>query len=761
MPRSTMRALGALTTATALITGLAAPSVLASPTPKDMSAEVARSSLGGVEVLTRSGEYAGLLTPRSGGAGIVSTAQFGATTLVTPADRAGTPEETVHLGAAPEVDPVTAVGVTTLSGPGLATDEVVQTPDYCRDPANANPTKPAPGKVAVTVDALDRAGAPAGGSFTMMDFHCEPYEANGYISFGINPGQPRTFYLPPGTYSLIGYATTLDASGTLAQEVTFGGDPEFAVNPDEPLSITVDARDGEPLAVSTPQASTPSVVVLGWERGIEGNPPLSQSTVLYPQASSVSRISLIPSEPVSDGVFSFFPWVRSTQPWASARAVGGGQPADLPVRLLNPLNPTPVEGTLPVRVGVSGLAAGEVPLLTDGPELAAQIAEAEEAGAPAVLIGPAQDGLTEPSVGAGVPLLTLPSADAADLAARIDRMGGVGKVHLAVDAQPDYIYDLIEELPAVAANTFGALRRADLTTVNQTFHTDGNAAAAFETRGPNSPCRCLLTPIFDIMEPGSARVDHVINNGSTWQQTVIHGAAFQTKSTPAAYDEATDPDVHWFAGALGAGAAAGTGPTDALAPATTANGQLRLRLGPVDGDGHAAAGSFQRTGTISRDGEVLAPTFAGTMFLDAPAAPAPWRVELTTAHQPNLWEGSSRVASVWEFVAGAAAEATPTALPLVEAGTSFPVDVRSQRTDHGTLAVTPWRLDGAALTQVSVQVELSWDHGATWAPQRGHLTRGVWTAMPTRRSGAVDLRITVTDGDGSRLTRTVTDAWVD
>lgn len=767
MPLSPSRALGVLTAAATLVTGLAAPSVTAASDPDDGLPVLARSSIGGVEVVTEDGTYAGLVASRSGGPGIVQTTQLEDSTLLTPTDVTGVPTETLQVGAQPDLlRTEQAAGVTTLAPPSmtsadLAETDIVETPDYCRDPANANPTKPGPGKVAVTVNALDRAGEPAGGSFTMMDFHCEPYEANGFINFGLNPGSPHTFYLPAGTYSLLGYATTLDTSGTLAQEVTFGGDPEFDVVAGEPLTITVDARDGEPLVVDTPQTSTPSIVVLGWERGIEGNPPLAQSTVVYPQSSSVSRISLIPSDPVSDGVFSFFPWVRNTEPWAAARAVGGGQPVDLPVRLLNPMNPTPVEGTVPVRVGLDGLTSGDVPLLTDGPELAAQVAAAEAAGAPAVLIGPAQEGLTEPRVGSSLPLLSLHSSDATALAERIQRMGGVGRLQLAVDPQPDDVYDLIDELPTVEADPFGALSAADLTTVHQTFHTDGNASQMFEARGPNSPCRCLLTPIFDIVEPGSTRLDHVIDNGSTWQQTVIHGAALQSRTVPAAYDETMDSERHWFAGAIGAGAVTGTLPTDSQAPATTANGQVKLRLGAVDGAGHSLSGPFPRSGTISRDGVVVAPTFGGTMQLDAPAAPAPWRIELSTTHSPVIWQGSSRVESVWEFVAGASTEETPTALPMIEAQTSFPVDASAQRSARGLLEVTPWRVDGASLRRADVQVELSWDNGATWTDQRGHFTRGVWKALPTWGSGAVDVRITVLDGDGSTLTRTVEDAWVD
>ncbi|WP_256840564.1 hypothetical protein [Ornithinimicrobium faecis] len=762
MPLAPSRALGILTAAATLVTGLAAPSVTPQPNPDDSPPVFARSSVGGVEVVTEDGQVAGLVTSRAGGPGIVQTTQVGDATLLTPTDPTGVPTQTVHPGA--EGDLLwtdDGAGVTTLAPSAVASADIVETPDYCRDPANGNPTQPGPGKVAVTIDALDRGGGPAGGSFTMMDFHCEPYEANGYISFGLNPGEPRTFYVPPGTYSLLGYATTLDESGSLAQEVTFGGDPQFDVVAGEPLALTVDARDGEPLVVDTAQPSTPSIVVLGWERGIEGNPPLSQSTVIYPQSSSVSQISLIPSEPVTDGVFSFFPWLRNTEPWTSVRAVGGGEPADLQTRLLNPMDAPAVEGMLPVRVGLDGLVPGDAALLHDGPALVSQVAAAEAAGASVVLIGPAQEGLTEPRVTASLPLLTLPSGDAADLADRIERLGGVGRIHVTVDANPDYVYDLIDELPTVDADPFGTLTSGDLTTVHQTFHTDGNAAQAFETRGPSTPCRCLLTPIFDIIEPGSTRVDHVINNGSTWQQTVIHGAALQTKTPPTAYDGTTDPDRHWLAGALGSGAAAGTVPTDPRAPATTASGQLRLRLGPVDGAGHAASGPFQRAGTISRDGVVVAPTFAGTAQVDAPAGPAPWRIELVTTHAPILWNGSSRVESIWEFVAGASTDEIPTALPLVEAQTSFPVDAHSQRIARGMLEVTPWRVDGVPLRRADVQVELSWDDGASWSQERGHLTRGVWKALPTRGDGSVDVRITVRDGDGSMLTRTVEDAWVD
>lgn len=750
------RALGAVAAAT-LIAGLAAIPVIAD----EGAPEGARAADDGTGALVADGEAVGILPPAAGGPAMLRMTTYADSTVITPLTPGGQPETPVEVGAQP---PSSADGMTVLEAHGNSAADVEPTPDYCRDPDHGRPTQPAPGKVAVTVSTLDREGAPAGGSFTMMDYHCEPYEANGYITFGVTPGEGRTFYLPPGTYSLMGQITTLDASGTLPDQVTFGGDPEFEVVEGEPLDLVVDARDGEPLHLDIPQESVQSLVVLGWSRGIEGNPPLLESTVIYPQSTSLTEISVIPSEPVTDGTSEFFPWIRATEPWASATLLGRGGPLDLDPTLVNPLQATAFVTTVrppTLRAAIEDVGAGEAVLLTDGPDLAEQIGVAEAAGAVAVLVRPAGEGLTHPSVAASIPVLALTADEGRDVADRLAGQRGSAPLRLSVDPYADYTYDLVASLPAVDPDPYPDLSEEDLTTVEQTFHTDGTSSLTLEARAPSSdPCTCLLTPIFDMVEPGSTRVDHVIDNGSRWQQTVIDDYRLQGRTGPQTYGPDTAPENHWFGGSIGAGLKTGFDISHNLAPATTANGQVKLRLGPTDGAGHDLSGSFSRSGSVTRDGEVVADTFTGSATLDAPQEPSSWRVELATTHSADLWTHSSTVTSVWEFTAGTNPGETPEALPVLDATTRFPVDASTTRTRPGTLSIQPWRPDGAD-PSATVAVELSRDGGATWSALRGTMVDGTWTGRPQAASGPVDVRLTVSDDTGSVLTRTIEDAWTD
>ncbi|WP_109472328.1 hypothetical protein [Ornithinimicrobium cavernae] len=756
-----------------LLAGLAGPSVGAPPDQAAAQPDrvvAAGDELDeevGAEMLLEGGRPAGIGAGTAADSPVVRTVHHEGHLVLTSTDDATltsvhTTDVTAAAGDSTPVARTVGEDTTLLAQPGPAATEVT-TPDYCRDPANANPTAPAPGKVPVTINAVDRRGGAAPGRFTLMDFHCEPYEANGYIAFSVSAAEGRTFYLPPGTYSMIGEVTTLDASRKHAEELTFGGDPEFTVTAGEPLTVTVDARDGEPLALATPRPSAQSSVVLGWQRGIEGNAPLMAATVVFPQGSTVAQVSVIPSGPVTDGVFSFYPWIRSTEPVVDATVLGTGEPLPLAVRHLNPLDAPAIEGQTRLHVGLEGSRPGDTVLLTASRALGQEIAAAQEAGARAVLVAPAGEGLTNPVVWTSLPVLTLPSEDAARALERTRASGGSAPMLLRADPYPDYLYDVIDAFPTIVADPFPGLAEEDLTAVEQHFQTDGSSILMLEARAPQEPCRCLLAPVYDFIEPGSTRTDYVIDNGSAWEQTVVDSFTLTARSPITTYAGATTRATsHWFDGSVGSGLQGDTPATDFRAPATTAEDEVRLRLGATDGDGHALNGRFARTGSVTRDGVVLAPDFTGYgIFAADGPGPSDWRIELTTSHDEVLWRNSTSVTSVWEFSTTPHSGPTPTALPLTDVRVTYPVDEHSQRVPGAQLVITPWRLDQTDVAGTAVTAEISRNGGASWQRQPARAIDGSWTVTPVRGSGPVDLRLTVTGTDGSRLTRTVQDAWVD
>ena len=756
-----------------LLGGLAGPPVTAQPedagSPGGQAAVPATQNgpeledMAGLDVLVQDNELLGITARSAADSPVVRTVAHEGHLILNSTDEAMSTSPTSDLTAlSTGGQPIarTIDDVTTLLAPaGLSTAEVT-TPDYCRDPAYANPTRPAPGKVPVTVAALDRDGDPARGNFTMMDFHCEPYEANGYIAFSVSAAEPHTFYLPAGTYSLIGEVTTLDDSGQHDEELTFGGYPEFTVAA-EPVTLTVDARDGEPLSVATPRPSNPVMVVLGWQRGIEGNAPLMSSTVVLPGATTLGKVSVIPSEPVTDGTFTFFPWLRSTEPMVSGTVLGGGRPLELGLRHLNPYDTAALTGQTRLHLGLEGAAPGDAVLLTDGPHLQEQVNAAQAAAASAVIVAPAGPGLTDPTVASGLPLLTLSAEDAAEATKRLRGPRGWAPMFLETDAYPDYLYDLVDALPNVVSEPYADLGTDDLTKVVQHFQTDGLSVLMLESREPRDPCRCLLTPFYDIVEAGSTRTDYVINNGSRWQQTVIDSFNLTARTPLQAYDGQTRPENRWLGGSVGSGLTSDTGPTEPRAPATTADGEMRLSMGSVDGAGHTVLGGVTRSGSVSRNGEVVTPDFTGFALFEPEEVPADWRIELNTAHAPQLWRTSTSVSSVWEFSAAPHTGPTAQALPLIDVSTSYPVDLHSQRVTDGQLVITPWRLDAGSARGSELTVEISRDGGSTWVPQDGQWADGSWTATPVLGSGPVDLRVNLTGADGSTLTRTVQHAWTD
>lgn len=622
-----------------------------------------------------------------------------------------------------------------------------------------NPTQPGPDKAPVTITGLDRNGESVGGRFLLHAYHCRPWERYGYIEFGAG-ANGRTFYLPAGSYSLLGDITTRDRSGRFPNEVTIGGDLQIDIAPGDtaPRQIVVDARDAVPLDAETPRLSETGLAVVGWTRGADDH-RLATSLILSPQYSPITRLSVIPADPIRDGEFDFYPTLRQSAPLVRAKADGvpalrpkllpGGLRADFDRRLRLVESDAACDGcAVLVRERLSTGFAG-------------QVREAIEAGAAAVIVMPWRSGTVYGSAGDGtVPVLAVPYAEGQAL---LDRLrSGRTSVRVQVAPHPPYLYDLaMHESDVLPDDLTYEFKANDLRRIEQRFHSDGGGGLLLETRYPLEPCRCSLTPVFSQIATGTSRVDYVSDNGSVWQHQLFRpGLTLRDEGQP--YDAATPDVVDWLSGPLVPGLTRGLPVDHYRFPALRQADSLVFRVPQMtDGAGHG--GSLgTATGQLRRDGEVVTElTYGGYATVPAGDRPANWRLELEHEHPSTQWATATSGSMAWTFTAGGPAPSEPAALPLIDARIDLPLTL-SGGPEKGSPRVTvrPWRLDGGSPRIERIQLELSTDDGATWTEvvMRGD-ARAYRAALPRTLDGPVSLRLQIADRDGSTLVRTIHDAW--
>ncbi|MGH3446373.1 MAG: hypothetical protein ACRDP4_01985 [Nocardioidaceae bacterium] len=628
----------------------------------------------------------------------------------------------------------------------------------CSD--DSNPNEPGPGKFPVTIKALDRRGDPAWGTFILRDYHCRPWELNGFIQFRTQPGAAETFYVRKSTYSLLGDVRTYDASGRQVVEETIGGDTQLEV--DGPTDVVVDARDAVQLEFDTSRKSELAHAVFGWTRGAAGH-RLASALVLTPQYSALQRVSLIPTGPVTDGEFGFYPSVRLTAPLAEGTVHGGGWSSQLDAKLLTSLAASNLDTTLRVRHAGQD-CHGCALVVTPDPQtgIPGAVKGAVDAGAAAVLVMPSQPGVVHQLLSADIPVLAVSYQQGMQLRRRLSTGSRHANVTLTLKLRPQspYLYDLAFDQHAIPSDASYEINADDVTLVHQRFASDGTATRAYETRYTVKPCQCSLTPIFGAIELGTTRLDYVSSNDSAWQQMVKVPGSVTARDAPHAYDEQTPPTNEWFGGPLAPALTRNRPLGDWLFPAYTSNGDLVFHIGSsVDNAGHYGYGG-DHSGRVWLNGEPLG-DFDGFRTIDAQDRSGTWRLELQTTRPETGWARSTRARTVWTFDAAAAQTSDRQPLPMVDARISLPVQLDGHPDPGGKVVIQPWRLDADAIDVEQISLDLSVDGGETWLPQPLSDTAHGYTATPVLPGhGPVAMRVSIEAADGSTMHRTVRRAWV-
>ncbi|MFF4172837.1 S8 family serine peptidase [Streptomyces sp. NPDC001744] len=634
-----------------------------------------------------------------------------------------------------------------------------------------------PETVTLRVKLIDRLGAPAAG-FSSLDL-IGTDDATGERRF--NEGAADQVYrLRPGSYFLSSFVTTPDAGegATLDDSLTYFGRPQVELTKD--TTVVLDARRAHKLSVKTDRAVELRGATLGFARSwgdswIHAGTAAGPRGVLGYYASVEGR--------AHEGDFEFGSYWRGAAPQITSLRTGDGL-------TLHPLTASiasdNLDGTGSARLADAGTgtpdelkAAGVkdgialVRLPDDSHDVLPVVRAAKAAGAVAVVAYHTAPGRWYPSggfMGAGLPALSVPSAEATALLTRL----AAGPVTLAwkATAKSPYVYNLaFPETGTIRAGKEYRVRDRELGRTDSTYGSTGTATDFMDSPAAHRPngVRVSFAALEAVPMPGT-RIEYHSTGDTAWEQLVGSNFPFGELmvGTRHVYTAGEKRTERWYDGVI-----APTAPRDTTGKPVLAaerQGGLIGFAAAMWGDNthYALPGSFGDLGNLRlrRDGELIGESAWPSGVFDVPAEAGTYTLEQnTTKIGSKVWARSTSVNSVWKFTSKLDENVYSQGIPILFPRYDLPEDGLK------TLAATDGQHIGLTVTGhagytpaplTSARLSYSYDGGATWTGARVSQQGGRWTAT-VNHAGAtgkpVTLKAELTDANGNSVTQTVVRAY--
>ncbi|MFI0796571.1 S8 family serine peptidase [Micromonospora rubida] len=620
----------------------------------------------------------------------------------------------------------------------------------------------------VTLKALDMQGQP-----TMAPAATFFGEHSDSDYWGWIPGE-ITLEVEEGPYMV---TALVEHGAPLDEQMTEVIEPELVVDRD--LTVVLDPRKGTPVRIETPRPSEQQATMSYYMHRVFGNGRQVDHGVMA--FSTIQQINVTPTRRVRAGEFEFASRWQLVAPMVDAKISGVSGPLD--INLLGQ-SPAPTgRRKLPLVWAGTGTPAeltrvrGAAALLATDPDRSEeeQIAAAAAAGAAAVLIvrpadrsawtvwRPTGDRLP-------IPAMVVAYDDGQRLIAAARK--GRPTLDLTLTVDSPYLYDVWQvskgRVPERVVHTVTAKNTAEVTA----SYGDTGAEWASEQRFGWRPWQeYSWNDDQRMVRTGTTRQEFVSAGDNWWQHRVQHrlmwaqwgpltGGLNQEPRRYAADDRTTET---WHAPVVRPAVPA----TGTRVPTRTGD-SLDLRVPEfVDADGHyGAAGRSGESDTVgvrvSRNGQQIADLSGGWTPVPTTAAPARYRLEVSTRRSSAEWRYATRTYTAWQFTSARPAGTATTPLPLLQVDYQVPADLRGEVPGGRPhrLGLTLRQPTGvSAPTGTSLRVEVSFDGGRTWrkAPVQGHGTR--FTATVPAGRGTVSLRVHANDRAGDSVDQTVVDAY--
>ncbi|MFE5044896.1 S8 family serine peptidase [Streptomyces sp. NPDC056637] len=631
-----------------------------------------------------------------------------------------------------------------------------------------------PETVTLRVKLVDRSGKPAAGPSSVDLIGTD--DAGGERRFNEGAAD-QTYQVRPGRYFLSSFVTTPDTEGTLLNSLSYLARPQLDVKKD--TTVVLDARKAGRLEVKTDKASEVRGATLGFARSwddtwLHAATAAGGRTVAGYYADIEGR--------ATDGTFEFDSFWRAAAPQLSEFGVVGGPALHAVAGATNSAN---LDGSGKAQVvdAGSGTAAelaaagvkGKIALvkLADNGAAAAVAKAAKDAGAIAVLAHRSIPGRFYPSVGfigGPLPVIGIPSDEAADLLARI----GAGDVtlHWKGTAKSPYFYNLAfpETGPVQSARTY-TVRDRDLAENKATYRAMGTPTDYMDLPSVTRPSG--LTAYFgdfetvaapshrtELYSAGTTGWGHQVSSSFPWGEYMIDPVR--------TYKKGEHRTEEWYGDVL-----APTTPLDDTGkPALAAERQGGL-IGVApgfwgDSEHQGVQGSFGDFGSmeLKREGEVIGNSSVPFGVFDVPADDASYDLTLNTFKQSfGAWNRSTQTRTTWSFRSHLYENVYSQGIPLLFPHYALPQDdlktlpatdgQRITLTASGHAGYTPGKLTSAELSY-------SYDGGTTWTEAKTAERDGKWSATVNHAGASgkqVTLKAQLTDANGNSVEQTVTRAY--
>ncbi|WP_228120244.1 S8 family serine peptidase [Streptomyces fagopyri] len=639
-------------------------------------------------------------------------------------------------------------------------------------------------KYALTVRLKDRAGKPVSGEVEITG-------ADGRTTVMWVPDGTLTSRWAPGSYTVV---STLDVEGrhgphSLGFAVLTV--PELELTSD--TDVDLDASRIRQVKVATPKPSSVTTSRIDLYRSFTSSEPTPADgqalhEILMPSAAYDSLWALPTKGKVTKGSFVFTTRIRAKQ--TPLEITYSGHELD-DTLLVQPGSAHFHDGSTRVDAvfagsgapaDYSGLnAAGRAVIVrsTASVSPADQVAAAHAASAAMLLVvndgdGRRNDWYGDPDEKTTGPL-PVASVTRDDGEALIRAIGAAGKtrVKLAVEAHPapEYLYDLADyHQGGVPADPSAATDPGSLARIDNTFappagkqilesREDSPSYEYWPAAYPYSVYGGTRVPPFprEPVTPGH-RTDWVsAGNGVKWQQyATIDG--WSTFTDIASHPPRSVQNEHWF------GPITRPRMLSFEVPHRVGNAMGGTLAGFGDG-GSAHSGD---TGLMSRSFSL----YQGDRLLmrngprpdfgvgDLASQKLPYRLVADTKGNTDLTPYSTTTHTEWRFISG---DVEDQAIPLVQLdyGTDLDLAGRAERASGFSVRPVVVGSDAAQDVVTSVELEVSYDDGASWHRQALKEDKGNWRTQlhaPVRAS-YVSLRVTVGQRNGGGISQTIRRAF--
>jgi subtilisin family serine protease len=613
-------------------------------------------------------------------------------------------------------------------------------------------------------------------TFRAVDRHGQKVSVPVILLFGDEQRKDRSGYVMPwddgttievyeGAYVM---NALIEDGAPLDEQATFITNPELRVTGD--VEILLDARTGTPIRIETPRPAEQQTVLSYYERRVHANGRSTAHGVMH--FSTIQQVNVTPTRRPSAGQYEFSSRWQLVAPMVRAKVTGVSGPLDI-----NLLHRSPAyDGTRRYRLVPfdKGSVRGAAALIVGAEDRSEeeQIAAAAEAGAAVAIIVRTPDmpawtvwrpvGDREP-----IPSLVVANDDGQRL---LEAAAGKGRptIDLTLDTSSPYLYDVFHvERGRVPERIVHRVTRDNTVRISTRYAENGGFGWAKEQRfgwrpwqeyAWNDSQRFVQTPKVreEWVSAGDSVWQHRVHYYYTWDDMNPIGGGMT--EVPRSYAARSTLSEGWFTPVVRPAAVPGT------VSARTADTLALWMPEFVD----ATRGHFQVAdgepvnAKLWRDGKLLADLPDARRDVDTTAAPARYRLDLTTERGGEEWLWATRTETSWEFRSGRPAAGRTEPLSLLQIGYAVPADLTgyvSGRHPH-LLGLTLWHQEGLPAPRgTTLRVEVSLDEGAKWRSVPVIRHGDGYRALIPAGYGSVSLRVHARDAAGNAVTQTVIRAY--